>query len=31
MTADYKLSADGKSLSINPKTGKPFTHLIKVR
>jgi hypothetical protein len=29
--ADYKISADGKSLSINLKTGKPFTHLKKIK
>ncbi len=31
MTADYKLSADGKSLSINLKTGKPFTNLKRIK
>ncbi|HMK39384.1 MAG TPA: hypothetical protein VK569_08590 [Bacteroidota bacterium] len=31
IAAEYKLSADGKSLSINLKTGKPFTNLKKIR
>ncbi len=31
MAGDYKLSADGKSLSINLKTGKPFTNLKKIK
>jgi hypothetical protein len=31
MTADYKISADGKSLSINLKAGKPFTNLKKIK
>ena len=29
--ADYKLSADGKSLSINLKAGKPMTNLKRVK
>jgi len=31
IAAEYKLSADGKSLSINLKTGKPFTNLKRIK
>jgi len=31
VTAEYQVSADGKSLSINLKKGRPFTHLIRIR
>ena len=31
VTAEYQVSADGKSLTINLKKGRPFTHLIRVR
>ncbi len=31
VTADYKVSPDGKSLSINLKKGKPFTSLKKIK
>ena len=31
IAADYRLSADGKSLSINLKAGKPFTNLKKIK
>jgi len=31
VAADYKLSADGKSLSINLKKGKPFTNLKRIK
>ncbi len=31
VTADYKLSADGKSLQINMKTGHPLQKLIRVK
>ena len=31
IAAEYKLSNDGKSLSINLKTGKPFTNLKKIK
>lgn len=31
MAADYKLSADGKSLSINLKAGKPFVTLKRIK
>ncbi len=31
VTAEYKISADGKSLSINLKKGNPFTTLKKIK
>ena len=31
VTAEYKVSGDGKSLSINLKKGKPFTNLRKIK
>jgi hypothetical protein len=31
VTADYKLSADGKNLQINLKKGHPFQKLIRVK
>ncbi len=31
VTAEYRVSGDGKSLSINLKKGKPFTNLTKIK
>ena len=31
VTAEYRVSADGKSLQINLKKGRPFTHLMRIR